>query len=157
MKRHWKMIAIMATVAVAGLSLVAVASGATNLKKTFSGRGACSALTSNPEALKAMEALRTEHRTEMQAWYAKYSADPTSVEAQAAHQKIREEHWSEMRALLEKYNVAIPEGAGPGSGGQGGMMGGNGGGCGGGCGGSGSGAGGMMSGNGGGMMGGASY
>jgi hypothetical protein len=150
MRRHWKMIAIMASVAVAGLSVVAVASGATTIKNTCSGRGACSALTSNPEALKAMDALRTENRAEMQAWYAKYSADPTSAEARAAHQKIREEHWSEMRALLEKYNVAIPEGAGPGSGGQGGMMGGGGGG---GCGG----AGGMMGGNGGGMMGGAGY
>jgi len=148
------MIAIVAAVAVAGLSVVAVAAGATTIKNTFSGRGACSALTSDPEALKAMDALRTENRAEMQAWYAKYSADPTSAEAQAAHQRIREEHWSEMRALLEKYNVAIPEGAGPGSGGQGGMMGG--GGCGGGCGG----AGGMMGnggGNGGGMMSGASF
>jgi len=155
MKRHWKMIAIVAGVAVAGLSVAAVASGATTIKNTFSGRGACSTLTSNPEALKAMEALRTEHRADMQAWYAKYSADPTSAEAQAAHQKIREEHWSEMRALLAKYNIAIPEGAGPGSGGQGGMMGG--GGCAGAGGMMGGNGGGMMGGNGGGMMGGASY
>jgi len=145
MRKHWKMIAIVASVAVAGLSVVAVASGATTVKNTFSGRGACTALTSNPEALKAMDALRTENLTEMRAWYAKYSADPTSAEAQAAHQKIREAHWSEMRALLEKYNVAIPAGAGPGTGGHGMMGGGYGAG------------GGVMGGNGGGMMRGASY
>jgi len=166
-KKHWKMIVIAATVAVVGLSVVAVASGATKVKNPFRGKAACGELMSNPKAVEAMQALRVEHRQEMQAWYDKYGAVPNGAEAQAALKTLRQEHWNDMKKLFEEFGVEVPAGAGPGTcGGQGGMMGngmmGNGGNgpCGGGgagCAGPGSGAGNQGTGYGGGMMGGASY
>jgi hypothetical protein len=160
-KKHWKMIVIAAAVAVVGLSVVAVASGAAKVKNPFRGRAACGQLMSNPKAVAAMQALRSEHRQEMQAWYDKYGADPTATDAQAALKTLRQEHWSDMKALFEKSGVEVPEGAGPGTcGGQGGMMGGGNGSCGGAGGGAGCagpGSGNQGAGYGGGMMGGASY
>ena len=169
MRKHWKMIVIAAAVAVVGLSVVAVASGAAKVKNPFRGRAACGQLMSNPEAVKAMRALRDEHRQEMQAWYGTYGDDPTSDAAQAALKTLRLEHWNDMKALFQQFGIKAPEGAGPGScGGQGGMMGGGGmmgnggnGSCGGGggagCAGPGPSAGNQGTGYGGGMMGGASY
>jgi hypothetical protein len=145
---------MVAVVAAVALSLVAVAYGATRTQteRRAAGNGACGVLMNDPEALDAMQALRTEHLKERQAWYKQFGSDPSSAEAQTALQDLREEHWNDMRGLLEKLGVELPEGAGPG-----GMMG-SGGGCGGGCGAAGAGAGqgagyGGMMGSGGGMMG----
>ena len=168
MRKHWKMIVIAAAVAVLGLSVVAVASGAAKVKNPFRGRAACGQLMSNPKAVAAMQALRDEHRQEMQAWFKQYGADPTSAEAQAALRTLRQEHWNDMKALFKEFGIKVPKGAGPGiCGGQGGMMGGGmmgdggsgpcGSGGGAGCAGPGSGTGNQGSGYGGGMMGGASY
>ena len=171
MRKNWKMIVVVAVVAAIGLSVVAVASGAAKVKNPFRGRAACGQLMSNPKAVAAMQALRDEHRGEMQAWYEQYNADPTSVAARAALKALRQEHWNDMKALFKEFGIQVPKGAGPGvCGGQGGMMGGNGmmgggnggsgpcgGGGGAGCAGPGSGAGNQGSGYGGGMMGGASY
>ena len=166
MRKHWKMIAIAAAVAVVGLSVVAVASGAAKVKSPFRGRAACGQVMSNPKAVAAMQALRIEHRGEMKAWYDKYGGDPASAVAKAALSALRLEHWNDMKALFEKFGIQVPQGAGPGiCGGQGGMMGGgmrgNGGngscGSGAGCAGPGSGGGSQGAGYGGGMMGGASY
>ena len=160
MKTNWKMIVIVAVVAVVGLSVVAIASGAATVKNPFRGRAACGQLMSNPEAVKAMQALRDEHRGEMQAWYGKH-ADPTSAEAKAGLKSLRQEHWNDMKALFKEFGIKVPKGVGPGvCGGQGGMMGNGGNGpCGGssggaGCAGPGSGVGNQGSGYGGGMMGG---
>jgi len=168
-KKNWKIIVMLAVVAVVGLSVVAVASGAAKVKNPFRGRAACGKLMSNPKAVAAMQALRDEHRQEMQAWYEQYGADPTSDAAKAALAKLRQEHWNDMKSLFKEFGIKVPKGAGPGAcGGQGGMMGGgmmgNGGNgpCGGagggaGCAGPGSGSGSQGSSYGGGMMGGASY
>jgi len=163
-KKNWKTIVIVAVVAVVGLSVVAVASGAAKVKNPFRGRAACGQLMSNPKAAPAMQALRDEHRQEMKAWYGKYGKDPSGAEAQAALKTLRQEHWNEMKTLFKEFGVEAPKGVGPGvCGGQGGMMGNGGSGpCGGnsdgaGCAGPGSGVGNQGSGYGGGMMGGASY
>jgi hypothetical protein len=169
-RKNWKLIVILAVVAVFGLSVVAVASGAAKVKNPFRGRAACGTLMSNPKAAAAMQTLRDEHRQEMQAWYKQYGADPTSAAAKAALKTLRQEHWNDMKALLKEFGIKAPKGAGPGScSGQGGMMGGGGmvgnggnGPCGGsgggaGCAGPGSGGGDQGTGYGGGMMGGGSY
>jgi len=167
-RKHWKMIVIAAAVAVVGLSVVAVASGAAKVKNPFRGRAACGQLMSNPKAVAAMKALRVEHRGEMKAWFDKYGGGPASAEAQAALKELRTEHWNDMKALFKQFDIKVPTGTGPGScGGQGGMMGGGmmgnggngscGGGGGAGCAGPGSGTGNQGTGYGGGMMGGASY
>jgi len=169
-KKNWKTIVIVAVVAVIGLSVVAVASGAAKVKNPFRGRAACGQLMKNPEALAEMQALRVEHRAEMQAWYETFKSDPRSAKAKAALKALRLEHWNDMKALFKKYGVKVPKGVGPGfCGGRGGMMGGGGmmgnggsGPCGGvgggaGCAGPGSGTGNQGACYGGGMMGGASY
>lgn len=168
MKKNWKMIVIVAVVAMVGLSVVAVASGAAKVKNPFRGRAACGQLMSNPQAVAAMQALRDEHRQEMQAWYDKYSVDPTSAEAKAALKTLRQEHWNDMKKLFKEFGVKVPNGVGPGvCGGRGGMMGGGGmmgnggsgpcGGSGAGCAGPGSGTGDQGAGYGSGMMGGVGY
>jgi len=169
-RKHWKMIVIAAAVAILGLSVVAVASGAAKVKNPFRGRAACGQLMSNPKAVKAMQALRVEHRAEMQKWYDAYGDAPAGAEAQAALKALRTEHWNDMKALFKQFGITVPTGTGPGAcGGQGGMMGGGGmmgnggnGACGAagggaGCAGPGSGTGNQGTGYGGGMMGGASY
>jgi hypothetical protein len=153
-RRHWKTMLLVGVVAAIALSVVAVAYGATTKQngRRASRGAACGAIMNNPQALKDMQALRAEHQRDMQAWSDQYGADPSSAEAQAALQTLRQEHWNDMRDLFKKYGVALPQGAGPGSGQRGS-------GCGGACGGgrasgSAQGAGyGMMS-TGGGMMGG---
>ena len=150
MRRHWKTIAVVAAVAVIGLSVVAVAYGATRSTTTrrAAGNAACGTLMGNPKAVRAMQALRTEHQADMQAWYEQYGSDPQSAEAQAALQQLRDEHWNDMRDLFKKFGIKAP--ARPGQGG--GMMGGSGG-CGGACGGTGASGAGQGTGYGGGMMG----
>jgi len=161
-RRQWKTIAVLTAVAVVALTVVAVAYGATRAggaTQRAKGSGACGALMSNPQALKAMQALRAEHQKDMQAWAAQYGGDPTGAEAQAALQKLREEHWNDMRLLFKQFGVKAPTTVGPG-----GMMQDAGaGGCGGACGsagatgtGQGAGYGGGMMGSGG-MMGGGTY
>jgi hypothetical protein len=160
-KKNWKTIVIVAVVAVVGLSVVAVASGAAKVKNPLRGRAACGQLMNNPKAVAAMQALRDEHRQDMQAWYDKYGADPSGAAAQAALKTLRQEHWNDMQALFKQFGIQVPKGAGPSAvGGQGGMMGGSGscGGSGGaGCAGPRAGTSNQGSGYGGGMMGGASY
>jgi hypothetical protein len=169
LRRHWKTIVMAVVVTVLGLSVVAAAYGATKAGSTKRARtfaGACAQLFKDPKAVEDMQALRAEHRQDMQAWWVKYGSDPTSADAQAALKALRTEHWNEMKALFERYGVKLPANAGPGSLGFG-MMGG-GAGCGGagcgqngvGCGGFGQNGGtgtgyGMM--GGGGMMGGYTY
>jgi hypothetical protein len=167
LRNRWKTIVIAVTVAAIGLSLVAVAYGATKTTRAGKSRGACATLMTNPQAVKDMQALRAEHQKDMQAWWDKYGSDPNSAEAQAAMKALRTEHWNDMKALFAKYGVALPANAGPGTcgGGGNGMMGG--GGCGGaaggagcagpGTGGSNTGAGYGMMGGGTGMMGGTTY
>ncbi len=147
MRRHWKLLTILASVAVAGLSVVALASAATTTPSTPGAWGACAALTDNPEALAEMQALRADQREARQAWFEEWGDERRSDEAQAALQQLRETHWAKMRALLEKYDIEVPEGAGPGNrtGRGGGMMWGGGEGC-GGCGGRGAQGAGMMGG-----------
>ena len=149
MKRHWKTIAVVAAVAAVALSVVAVAYGATRTStpRPAAGNGACGTLTGDPKGLEAMQALRTEHRAEMQAWYDQYGSDPSSSEAEAALQTLRGEHWTDMQNLLKKLGIEAPAKQGQG----GGMMRGSGG-CGRSCGGAGAGQGGAC--QGGGMMGG---
>ena len=90
MRRHWKMIVIVAVVGVLALSAAAVALGAGPAKwRPGGGSGACRTLMSNPKALKAMQDLRVEHQEDMQAWSGVYGADPSSAEAQAALQALR--------------------------------------------------------------------
>jgi hypothetical protein len=151
-------------VAVLGLAVVAAAYGATKSgsnKRSRTFAAACAQLLKDPQAAADMQALRAEHRAEMQVWWSTYGNDRGSAAAQSAFKVLRAEHWSDMKALFEKYGVKLPANAGPGNYGFG-MMGA--GGCGGagcgpagaGCGGAGQGAGfgGMM---GGGMMGGWTY
>ena len=162
MRRHWKLLTILAAAAITGLALVAIASAATPTPKASTApgaadaRGVCGALTDDPEALAELQALRAEKREAWQAWFEQWGDDRRSDEAQAALQELRETYWDKMRALLEKYDIAVPQGAGPCTrSGQGGGMMRGGGGCGGCAGWDGQGAGaqgrGMM---GGGMMGG---
>ena len=160
MRNRWKTIVIAVTVAAIGLSLVAVAYGATKTTRAGKSRGACATLMTNPQAVKDMQALRAEHQKDMQAWWDKYGSDPNSTTAQAAMQALRTEHWNDMKALFEKYGVAVPATAGPGTCGNGGngMMGGGGcGGAGGGAGCAGPGSAGANNGGGNGMMGGTTY
>lgn len=114
-------------VATAALAAVQDDSSASTAPQT---RGAaCGALLDDPAAVEELQALRTEHRADMQAWFDKYGADRDSAEAQAALADVRTEHRSEMQALLEKSGIDASLCAG------GGMMGGYGGGMGGGYGG----------------------
>jgi hypothetical protein len=85
---------------------------------------ACGALLDDPAAADELQALRTEHRTDMQAWFDKYGADRSSAEAQAALTDLRAEHQSEMQALLEKYGIdaSLCTGSGMMGGHGGGMM-----------------------------------
>jgi hypothetical protein len=169
LRKHWKTIVMAVVVTVIGLSVVAAAYGATksgSAKRSRTFAGACAQLLRNPQAAQDMQALRAEHQQEMQDWWTRYGADPTSAEAQAALKALRTEHWNDMKALFDKYGIKLPANAGPGSLGFG-MMG-----AGGGCGGAGCGQGGVGCGSigqgsatgtgygmmgGGGMMGGWSY
>jgi hypothetical protein len=159
-KGHWKTIAVVAAVAVIALSVVAVAYGATRTSSPgpAAGSGACGALMRDAKGLEAMQALSTEHRAEMQAWYDQYGPDSSSAEAKAALRQLREEHWNDMQDLFKKLGIEAPAGQGPGGGmmrggGCGGAGVGQGGGCGGAGVGQGAGCGGGMMGSGG-MMGG---
>jgi hypothetical protein len=151
---HWKRLIVLAVVGAVGLTVVAVAVGATRSQLAGFGEvAACGALMNDPEAAEAMSELRTEHRAEMQRWYEKYGSSRSSADARRALWRLRVEHRSDMRALLGQYGIEVREGRRSG-GGQGG-----------GCGGVGSGGcaadaqgqayGGM--GSGGGMMGGRGY
>jgi hypothetical protein len=167
MRRHWKVIVVLAAIGALGLSVVGVAWGSGTARSHTRLAGACRTLMTNPQAVKEMRALRADHQKDMQAWFAQFGSDPKSAAAKTALQKLRQSHWADMKALFEKYGVKVPLG-GTGAracGGSSGMMGAGGSCGGGGCGGLGSASGstqgtgygqGMM-GAGGGMMGGLSY
>jgi hypothetical protein len=151
-RRDWKMLVVLAIVVAVGLSVVAVAVGASKTQLARRGAGAaCGALMSDPAAAQAMSEPRAEHRAEMGAWSEKYGPRPTSAEARRALQTLRKEHWRDMQALFGKYGIKAPENGRPGGGGCGGL------GSGGGCGAGAQGAAYGTMGSGGGMMGGWSY
>ncbi len=136
--RHWKVWTLIGgAVLIVGLLLFTTGAGAATRKavpRLWGGGGACRTLLGNEQAIKDMQALRAEHRKDMQAWWEKYGSDPNSVAAREALKQLRQEHWSDMQKLFKKYGITVPRNAGtvrPGmmGGGFGGMMGG--GGCGG--------------------------
>jgi len=123
MKKHWKVVVVLAAVVAIGLSVAAVAWGAAGVGNPSRDGAACARLTDNPEALAAMQELREEHRQEMRAWLEKYGGDSSSAAAKKALQALRSEHWTERKALFEKLGIDVPEGFGPGvGGGRGGML-----------------------------------
>ena len=136
--RRWRVwILVGGVAATVALFLFTTGAGAATRKsvpRLWGGGGACGALMSNPDALKAMQALRSEHRQEMQGWWQKYGGDPSSAAAQKALKELRQEHWSDMRQLFRKFGITVPQGGSRGEYGPG-MMGGAGGcgGAGGGC------------------------
>ena len=147
MRRHWKMIVIVAVVGVLALAAAAVALGAGPAKwRPGGGGGACGTLMSNPKALRAMQDLRVEHQKDVQAWSDKYGADPGGAEAQSALRALRQAHWNDMRDLFKRFGIAVPSGGTRGAGA-----------CGGACGGTAGSSSGTTSGYGGGMMGGSTY
>jgi len=70
--------------------------------------------------VKDMRGLHAEHQADIQAWFDKYGADPSSAVARTALAKLRAEHWNDMRALLKNYGINA------GTTGRGTMMGGSG-------------------------------
>lgn len=108
---------------VAGVLIATNADAATGTPTpaaTTYGRGACgSGLASNPEAAKAMLALRADMIKDMQAWWAKYGSNPTSDAAQKALRALRLEHRTAVQELRDKYGITAPAGRGAGCGGAG--------------------------------------
>ena len=94
---------------VLALSVASVAFAATkspSAAPTAQARGAaCSALLDDPAAASELQALRTEHQADMQAWYDTYGTERSSSAAQTALTKLRTEHQTEMQALLTKYGI----------------------------------------------------
>jgi hypothetical protein len=72
--------------------------------------GACGSLMSNPDAFKAMLALRQEHLKDMQAWWQRYGSDPSSAAAKDALTKLRQEHRQDMQDLFKKFGITPPRG-----------------------------------------------
>ena len=80
-------------------------------------------------SVKDMQEQHAEHQADMQAWFDKYGADPSSAAAQTALDKLRTEHWNDMRELLKKYSAdpaTTPQGGAAGGYGAGMMGGGSG-------------------------------
>jgi hypothetical protein len=148
--RDWKRLLIVVAVAVVGLSVAAVAVGATRPQAVpRDGAGVCGAVMNDPAAAKAMQELRAEHRGEMQAWCDKYGSERPSALAQKALRDLRAEHWEDMKTLAGEYGIEIPRGGRVDEGAGGGCGFANGGACGGGAQGAGygmMGSGGMMGG-----------
>jgi len=137
---RWKIWILVGAAAVTvGLFLFTTGAGAATREAVprlwGGGGGACRTLMSDPDALEAMQALRSEHRQEMQAWWQKYGSDPSSAAAQKALNELRQEHWNDMQQLFKKFDITVPQGDSQGGYGPG-MMGGAGG-----CGGAGGGGG----------------
>lgn len=145
MKRWRVWILVGGVAATVGLLLFTTGAGAATRKTVpkLWGGGACRSLMSDPAAVKDMQALRAEHRADMQAWWQKYGSDASSAAAQDALRQLREEHWNDMQQLFKKHGITPPSRA-SGQGGPG-MMGGGPGGC-AGAGGAGAGAGGCLGG-----------
>jgi hypothetical protein len=129
---RWKIWILVGVVAATvGLFLFTTGAGAATRKAVprlwgGGGGGTCRALMSDPDALKAMQALRGEHRQEMQAWWQKYGGDPSSAAAQKALNELRQGHWNDMQQLFKKFGMTVPRGDSQGGYGPG-MMGGGGG------------------------------
>ena len=131
-----KLLWITGTAIVLVLSVASVALAATQDRSTTApaplARGvAAGALLDDPAAAADLQALRSEHQADMQAWFDKNGADTTTSAAQAALTELRTEHRSDMEALLAKNGVDASQCTGAGSGGMmgggyGGGMGGNG-------------------------------
>ena len=135
--------AIVLVLSVASVAFAATQNGSTTAPAPQARGAACGALLDDPAAAAELQALRTEHRADMQAWFDKYGADRSTSEAQDALTELRTEHQNDMQALLTKYGIdaSLCTGGGMMRGQGGGMMGGGyGGGYGGGMGGNGCGA-----------------
>jgi hypothetical protein len=60
-------------------------------------------LRNHPDAFDAWLKLRSDHMTELRAWFAQYRGDLTSADAQTALQALWQEHWNDMKAFYEQY------------------------------------------------------
>lgn len=114
-RRHWKVLAIVASVTLAGLAIVAASSTskASQAAGPLGVRGACAVLIDHPQTLQEMQTLRAER---LKAWHTrleKYGGDGQGGPARMALQQVRTEHHSAMPALLAKDGITVPEGAGP--------------------------------------------
>lgn len=70
----------------------------------------------DPQAREDLQALREEHRAEMDAWWQEYGDDPGSEAARKALDELRSEHRADMVDLFEKYGVTPPARLGTGGG-----------------------------------------
>ncbi len=111
MRKKWKMIAIVASVAVGALAVVGVASATSTPTTVPDSSDACTALRDNPEAAAELAALRSAKQEAWQAWFATYdtAAERSSDEAQAEKQQLRDQYHSDMTALLEKHGIDASE------------------------------------------------
>ena len=108
--------AIVLVLSVASVAFAATQNGSATPAPQARG-AAHSALLDDPAAAADLQALRTEHQADMQAWLDKYG-DTSTPAAQAALTELRTEHQNDMQALLAKYGIDASLCAG------GGMMGG---------------------------------
>jgi hypothetical protein len=120
--------AIVLVLSVASVAFAATQNGSSTAKASQARGAACGALLDDPAAASELQALRTEHRADMQAWFHKYGADTSTSAAKAALTKLRTEHQNDMRALLKKYGIdaSLCSGGSMMRGQGGGMMGGGG-------------------------------
>jgi hypothetical protein len=115
--RQWTLPLVLGAVGLVALAAGFGASGAiaTSMHPAAAGvqggSAGCGRLMSDPAASKAMQSLRAEHVQDMQAWQARYAADPQSDEAQAALRTMRKEHVREMRAAFKELGIKAPAGA----------------------------------------------
>lgn len=116
--------AVVLVLSVASVALATVQDDSSATPAPQTRGAACGALLDDPAAADELQALRTEHRADMQAWFDKYGADTSTSPAQAALTDLRAEHQSEMQALLEKYGIdaSLCAGGGMMGGGHGGGM-----------------------------------
>jgi hypothetical protein len=110
--------AVVLALSVASVALAATKDDSSASPAPQTRGAACGALLDDPAAADELQALCTEHRADMQAWFDAYGADRTSADAQAALAELRTEHRTDMQALLEKYGIDASRCTG------GGMMGG---------------------------------
>jgi hypothetical protein len=60
-------------------------------------------LGNHPDAFDAWITLRTDHMTELRAWYDLYKGDLTSSLAQQALKALWQDHWDDMKAFYQQY------------------------------------------------------
>ena len=128
-KRTKIAIVSLTAVLVLAVTATAFAAGGDGLRhRLHGGGGTCAGLMQSGDSSSAMRQLRNEHMNEMQAWFDKYGADPTSPAARDALLAMRKHHSEEMRGLVGRSGGMMNPGAGstdPGTtvGPNGGMMG----------------------------------